>query len=327
MLNYSDIEYRNIVMVRSLKQKNIRWGNGFVVITDAETGTVLTRLSCHKILIMFIIGSATITTPLIERCKKYQIPLVFTKDNFRTIAFIGNELGGNYLLRRKQYRSELSLLFAKEIIANKIQNQLTLLKNVRDKDSAIKNGIRQLGIFCDEIAHTTSIAQIMGFEGNAARVFFQEYYGNFGWKGRKPRVKSDFINVILDIGYTFLFHYVEVMLQIWGFDLYIGHLHQQWFQRKSLVCDLVEPFRCIIDYQVRLSLALQQFQPGDFGESQGRYYVKLENNRKYSEVFLNCIQDYKAQIYYYIRDYYRYFMGMKSVPTFPQFSFGKNVTH
>ena len=32
------------------------------------------------------------------------------------------------------------------------------------------------------------------------------------WLGRKPRVKSDYINAILDIGYTYLFNFVECCL-------------------------------------------------------------------------------------------------------------------
>lgn len=30
------------------------------------------------------------------------------------------------------------------------------------------------------------------------------YFDNVQWNGRKPRIKSDYVNVVLDIGYTML---------------------------------------------------------------------------------------------------------------------------
>lgn len=35
------------------------------------------------------------------------------------------------------------------------------------------------------------------------------YFDNVQWNGRKPRIKSDYVNVVLDIGYTMLFNIVD----------------------------------------------------------------------------------------------------------------------
>ena len=319
MLSYLDIEHRNIVIIG--RGKSITWGNGLIVVKDEKTSEVLTRLATHKILLIMILGNTSVTTPLLERCKKYQIPLIFAKNNFRITAFIGAEVEGNTLLRRMQYTHENNLYIAKKLIYNKICNQIALLKKIRQKDEQRDTATSQCRTFANSLESCGSNAEIMGFEGNAAKLFFRHYFGEYGWKNRKPRVKTDYLNIILDIGYTFLFHYIETMLRLWGFDLYMGNLHHLWFQRKSLVCDMVEPFRCIIDHQVRISLALGQFQAEDFGVDKGQCYLLLKKNRKYSEVFLNTIQEHKADIYYYIRDYYRYFMGMKSVKEMPQYEF------
>ena len=104
MLSYLDIEHRNIVIIG--QGKSIAWGNGLIVVKDRKTNEVLTRLAVHKILLMMILGNASVTTPLLERCKKYHIPLIFAKNNFRTTAFIGTEIEGNTLLRQRQYTHE-----------------------------------------------------------------------------------------------------------------------------------------------------------------------------------------------------------------------------
>ena len=90
----------------------------------------------------------------------------------------------------------------------------------------------------------------MGIEGSAARVYFPRVFSNVNWKGRKPRIKNDYINTTLDIGYTMLFNIVDAILQVYGFDTYYGVFHKCFYMRKSLVCDIMEPMRPIIDYPV-----------------------------------------------------------------------------
>lgn len=84
------------------------------------------------------------------------------------------------------------------------------------------------------------------------------YFDNVQWNGRKPRIKSDYVNVVLDIGYTMLFNIVDAMLQVYGFDTYYGVFHKCFYMRKSLVCDIMEPIRLIIDYEVRKAINLGQ---------------------------------------------------------------------
>ena len=46
---------------------------------------------------------------------------------------IGDALQGNYLLREKQYTQLPELEIAKKIVKNKVQNQLSLLQEIREK--------------------------------------------------------------------------------------------------------------------------------------------------------------------------------------------------
>ena len=91
---------------------------------------------------------------------------------------------------------------------------------------------------------------ILGFEGIASRVYFRHMFDMIEWKGRKPKAKQDIPNLLLDIGYTHLFHFVDALLNLYGFDTYQGVYHQVFYQRKSLVCDLVEPFSPLVDQHV-----------------------------------------------------------------------------
>lgn len=164
-----------------------------------------------------------------------------------------------------------------------------------------------------------NLKKILGTEGIASKVFFQTWFADFDWKGRKPRAKTDKTNVILDIGYTYLFNIMEGMLNLYGFDVYKGVYHQAFYQRKSLVCDLVEPFRCIIDRKVKNAYGLGQIQDKDFTESKGQFFLNIDQNKKYTAWIVQEIMKYKEEIFLYTQQYYRAFMRNKPISDYPVF--------
>ena len=139
------------------------------------------------------------------------------------------------------------------------------------------------------------------------------------WKARRPRVKCDSINAALDIGYTILFNYVECFIRMFGFDPYVGIYHRLWFKRKSLVCDLMEPFRCLIDRTVRTAFHRKQFSDKDFEVIKGEYKLKLKKNSDYCKVFFDALVPLKMETFKYVQSYYRCFMREKDAADYPKF--------
>ena len=119
------------------------------------------------------------------------------------------------------------------------------------------------------------------------------YFDNVQWNGRKPRIKSDYVNVVLDIGYTMLFNIVDAMLQVYGFDTYYGVFHKCFYMRKSLVCDIMEPIRPIIDYEVRKAINLGQCKIDDFEKYDEHWCLKYKNNPQYIQFLMQAIMEYK----------------------------------
>lgn len=158
-------------------------------------------------------------------------------------------------------------------------------------------------------------------EGTVAKSFFAAYFQQHNWKGRHPRMKSDILNVTLDIGYTILFNYMECFLRMFSFDLYVGVYHRLWFKRKSLVCDLIEPFRCIIDHTTLLAFNRKQFSEKDFTLIKQEYRLKYEKCSDYYHVFYDALIEKKSDVFKYVQQYYRCFMGCKSTQEYPIFEF------
>jgi CRISPR-associated protein Cas1 len=191
----------------------------------------------------------------------------------------------------------------------------------RYKGEELKDSIKKLEIYMNKIPDAINLQDIMGYEGMASRLFFKYHFETEEWTGRKPRIKCDYINSTLDVGYTVLFAFIEGVLDIYGFDLYCGVMHTLFYMRKSLVCDLMEPFRCIIDAQVKKSIHLQQFQEEDFEVYNNRYELSWKKSPSYVAIFLGAILQYKREIFIYIRQYYRCFMQQKNISDYPVFKF------
>ena len=129
----------------------------------------------------------------------------------------------------------------------------------------------------------------------------------------------DYVNSALDMGYSLLFSFVDSLLESYGFDVYCGVLHRQFYMRKSLVCDLVEPFRPLIDLQVRKSLNLGQCREEDFEVIQSRYVLKWKNSPRYTKFLCQNVLKRKSEIYEYVQNYYRCVMRQKNSIEYPTY--------
>ena len=316
MLSLPDFREKQIVFIQSFDNKNFKFSNSNFVICDEE-GKVAYKISCFRIFAIFIQGDFTITSALIRKAQSYGISLFLLNRNLSLYGKIVAETEGNFVLREKQYCDQTSLEKSKFIIANKISNQLSLLKQKRRKTDDEKVAIERIEIVLDKLNMVTEYDSLLGLEGSASKYFFQSYFKKIGWHRRLPRTKYDVPNLLLDIGYTYLFNFVDANLCLYGFDNYKGIYHQPFYQRKSLTCDLVEPFRCVIDKALLKAYNLKMVDEKDFRKYKGGYELDWKNSKKYSQIFLEEILNYKEDIFKYVEEYYR--TVMKESLELPEF--------
>lgn len=316
MLSLPDFKQKQIIFIQSWQTKNIRFKNNNLVVE--EDGKIKTQVPCPKIFAIFIIGNFSFSSVLVQKMQSHGIGLFFLNINFRFYAALGVQTEGNTILRKRQYSNENDLEIAKKIIFNKTDNQIRLLKKIRQKSKKEKDAIQQLKKIQTQIESVERNDSLLGLEGSAAKVFFSVYFQDFKWSGRKPRTKYDVTNTLLDMGYTTLFNFIESLLRMYGFDIYCGVYHQFFYERKSLVCDLVEPFRCIVDETVRKAYKLGQIDEKDFYIQGHQYLLKRDKTGKYSRLFLEAIMNHKEPLFCYIQKYYRTFVRGE-ISNFPSF--------
>lgn len=95
---------------------------------------------------------------------------------------------------------------------------------------------------------------MLGIEGMTAKKYFgalssimPEKY-QFVLRSRNPA--TDEFNAMLNYGYGVLYSMVEKACIIAGLDPYIGFLHTDNYNKKSLVFDVIELFRTFVDETV-----------------------------------------------------------------------------
>jgi len=320
MLTLPDFQQKQILFIQTdnNSENKIKFHNENIVFLKNDN--VENRASCHKVFCIFIIGNLSITTELIKQCKNFGISLFFLKPNLNLYAYINSIAEGNYLLRMKQYNlsEKEELEIAKKILINKVKNQLSLLNS---RNLEIKN--LNFEDIENKIKESKDSQNLLGIEGNFSKEFFKIYFQDINWYARMPRVKPDIPNFLLDIGYTYLFNFIDALLCLFGFDTYKGFYHKLFFQRKSLVCDIIEPFRGIIDREVLKMYTLNIVKKDDFKAVDGKITLSsYKNNQKYSIRFFETIMKNKEQIYKYVQGFYRFLMDSNK-NKFPYFKISR----
>jgi CRISPR-associated protein Cas1 len=317
MLSLPDFREKNIVICFASEGQKVSFKNDNLIIKDEEENTIL-QTTCHKIFSLWIAGNITITSGILERSKKFGFSIYMLSHSCKPYGLWNSAAEGNFLLRKKQYDyNDLSI--ARRLVCNKIINQTELLKSIRSKSQDIKDAIEKMTEYAQQTATAADLQVLLGLEGIASRLYFSHWFAGMDWHGRRPRTKMDIVNTTLDIGYTYLFNIVECMLNLYGFDLYQGVYHRCFYQRKSLVCDVVEPFRCIIDKQIKRSYGLKQMQKDDFREQKGQYFLKIEKNKDYTRWLIQSLLEHKEDMFSYVQEYYRCFMRQKEIEHYPFF--------
>lgn len=322
MFTHKDIEFKTIFVINCITERGLRVVNGELLLEEYgdNKNKTLTKIPFQKVLALFIVGHITITTPLIEKCKKYNIALVVMKPNLRPVFYWSNSAEANYLLRQKQYsyiKEDISI--AKCLVFNKVLNQRALLIKTRKKDKLTINTIRYCDLALNNIPKINEYRTLLGVEGDIAKYYFSAYFTNHNWKGRMPRTRFDILNSVLDIGYSILFNFMECFVRMFGFDLYVGVYHRLWFKRKSLICDLIEPFRCIIDHTVLLAFNRKQLSEKDFVLIKGEYCLKYDKVGDCYKIFYDALILHKNDFFVFVQSYYRCFMRNSNTEFYPKF--------
>jgi len=240
------------------KNKNV-----FLVKNDDKTFEV----SANKVDSILITTSATITTDAIKFAVDNNIDIVFLDhfgDPYGRVWH--SKLGSTVQIRRRQIEisdQPKGLKMANGWIKTKVDNQIGFLKDLKknrpEKKDELAEYISNIETMKDQIMALDGTldqmrGKIMGFEGMSSRYYFAALCAvmpekwKFNGRSRNPAV--DGFNCLLNYGYGVMYSMVEKGCIIAGLDPYVGFLHTDNYNKKSLVFDLIEMYRIYVDRTV-----------------------------------------------------------------------------
>ena len=138
-------------------------------------------------------------------------------------------------------------------MAGKIRDQRTLLqRNHVEPNRATLAGLKDMA---DRAEQAGLIEELLGLEGNGARLYLRDFGGMikpgegqqavdlpFDFEGRNRRPPRDHVNALLSPGCSLLAKDLSYAV---GLDPYIGFFHQPRFRRPALALDLMEPIPAV----------------------------------------------------------------------------------
>ena len=134
MMTAPDFSKKQIAFVFFNEGDKIAFSNDNLVVKDSD-GKIKYQCTCYRLFIVFAVGNSSITSVLIQKSQKFGFFIALMTSGFRLYSVIGAQKEGNTLLRRKQYYySDLGI--AREIVKNKVFNQIQELRQVRNKNDS-----------------------------------------------------------------------------------------------------------------------------------------------------------------------------------------------
>ena len=247
-----------------------------------KDGQLLGRFPIRQVGEIVILGSNTLSTKLLHRCSKDNIPVSFCSptgyyyNTLRPDSKKHFELTSLHFQRHSMLTEQDRNVIASRIVIAKIHNYLAWFKE--SWPSEHNHEIRlKLEAVVAAVSKAETIDIIRGFEGAAAKEVFHFVNDRlnspfFKSKGRKKREREDPWNSLLDFAYSLLFTRINVLLRGRGLNPYLGVLHSHKDNYESLVCDLQEPFRCRMDRFITRLVNIKIIQEDNFEQDEhGRY--------------------------------------------------------
>lgn len=275
-----------------------------IPVKDAEPAKQ--HIAAHKISSIIMSTSAALSTDAVRLALMNNIDIIFTQsDGFPMGRIWHSKLGSTTKIRKRQLEASLgkeAVTFTKVWIIEKMNNQLEFIKDLKkhrstmaeyldEKISRIENLIISLTALkaekIEDIADT-----IRGLEGTCGRMYFETISyvipDQYRFDGRSMRPAKDAFNAFINYGFGILYTRVEKSLMIAGLDPYVGFLHRDDYNQKSMVFDFIEPYRTFVETAVFRLFSAKKVNKAHTDEITNGVTL----NKEGKELLVNALNEY-----------------------------------
>ncbi|MCM1579512.1 MAG: type II CRISPR-associated endonuclease Cas1 [Ruminococcus sp.] len=187
--------------------------------------------------------SVSLTGCLISALAEKKIKVVFCDEkrnpSCELVSYYGSHDTSSKVRSQIKWDDEMKACIRTEIAAEKIRHQAELLYETGKKDEA-----DMLERYIEEM----EFGDASNREGHAAKVYFNALFGmDF------TRSRDCIVNSALNYGYSIILSAFNRECTANGYITQLGLFHDNMFNHFNLSCDLMEPFRVLVDRKVYYS--------------------------------------------------------------------------
>ena len=225
------MSFRTVVIT---KQAKISYKNRFLVVKQDINENYIHLSEIDTIIVDSI--SVSISAYLLKELAENKINIIFCDEKHNPFGelqpFYSRHNSSKKILTQTKWTTKDKDKIWSLIVKNKINNQANLLNKVKSKQaSLVKSYIKEVGV-----------GDKTNREGHAAKVYFNALFGKTFTRGDGSN-----IDIALNYGYAVLLSTVSKEIVNNGYLTQLGIHHKNEFNPYNLSCDLMEPFRIIID--------------------------------------------------------------------------------
>jgi CRISPR-associated protein Cas1 len=222
----------------------------------------------------------SVSSVALATCAFWGIDLVLLTQRGQPIAFLKSLDDDSHVKTRiRQYQSlknEKGIEIARRIVLGKIEGQNYILR---------KYGFRQHDLMKikERLAGAVSRNSLITIEGHATEKYFQLIFQLIPEALRVERRRTfkayDGMNNIFNLAYTVLKWKVYRAIISAKLEPFLGFLHSEQFSKPSLVCDIMELYRYLLDdFVIQYCKTLKK---KDFAMNQEDYSSGKKGQRQY----------------------------------------------
>ncbi len=220
-----------------------------------------------------IMGKAQVTTQCIVECFNRGISIAYFSKGGSYFGRLQSTGHVNTRRQRRQcalYETDFSLKLSRNILRAKLKNQMVVLRRYeRGRNAIVDESVKMIQICREKISFCEAIPELMGYEGQAAKAYFEGLSvlvePKFTFRGRNKRPPRDEFNSMLSLGYSVLMNELYGAIEAKGLNPYFGFMHRDKEKHPTLASDMMEEWRAVIvDSTVMSMINGHEIQKEDF---------------------------------------------------------------
>ncbi len=224
------------------------------------------HFAASKVTSIIMTTSAALSTDAVQLALQNNIDIIFADSSGFPLGRVWHsKLGSTTRIRKRQLEASIGpegVRYTVQWLSAKLGNQADFIKSLKkhrsrmggllDEKAARIENLQQSICLQEGAPSVDAVAETLrGLEGTAGRLYFEALSRalpeEHRFPGRSFRPALDPFNAFLNYGYGVLYNRVEKALMIAGLDPYVGFLHRDDYNQKSMVFDYIEPYRIHVE--------------------------------------------------------------------------------